>query len=291
MVQALVLALPNFTLPFVVEVDASGRGIGAVLAQGGRPIAFISQSLSPKHLGFSMYEKELIALLYAVEKWRHYLQPNHFLIKTNHFSLKFLKDQRVENVAADALSRRFDETDCNGITDVQPSWVLDVISSYEMCNQQAQDLIAQLSVNPNSIPYVQLQQGILRHQGHIWALYSYDPPQLTFELVLQTKLDVVDQVLRDRHLLDKVLKDNLIRAQNRMKNYADTKRSKRVFEVGDWVFLKLQSYHQSSVAIRQNLKLSARFFGLYEVLRKLGSVAYKLKLPPGSKIHHVFQVS
>lgn len=93
MVKSSVLAFPDFTEPFVVEVDASGKGIGAVLMQRQRPIAFLSQALSPKHLGLSTYEKELIALLVAVEKWTHYLQPAHFIPKTDHHSLKFLTKQ------------------------------------------------------------------------------------------------------------------------------------------------------------------------------------------------------
>lgn len=95
MTQASVLALPNFTELFVVEVDASGLGVGAVLSQHNSLIAFLSQALSPKHLGMSTYEKELIALLLAVEKWPLYLPPNHFEIQTDHLSLKFLRDQRI----------------------------------------------------------------------------------------------------------------------------------------------------------------------------------------------------
>lgn len=68
MVKAYVLGLPDFSIPFTVEVDASGCGIGAVLMHNGRALVFLSQALSPKHLGLSTYEKELVALLVAVDK-------------------------------------------------------------------------------------------------------------------------------------------------------------------------------------------------------------------------------
>ncbi|XP_075081403.1 uncharacterized protein LOC142166319 [Nicotiana tabacum] len=89
----------------------------------------------------------------------------------------------------------------------------------------------------------------------------------------------------------KVLHDNLTKVQARMQVYTDRKRKERNFEAEDWVFLKLQPYRQSSVAVPRNLKLSARYFGPYEVIQKIGSIAYKLRLPEGSKIHHVFHVS
>lgn len=68
-----VLALPDFSVPFHVETDASGSGVGAALQQNGHPLAFISKSLSPHNQGLSTYEKEYLAILMAVDAWCHYL--------------------------------------------------------------------------------------------------------------------------------------------------------------------------------------------------------------------------
>lgn len=63
-----VLALPDFSKAFVLETDACGTGIGAVLMQGGRPLAYLSKSLGPKAAAQSVYEKEALAILEALKK-------------------------------------------------------------------------------------------------------------------------------------------------------------------------------------------------------------------------------
>lgn len=67
------------------------------MQQSGHPIAFISKALSKRHLGLSVYEKKLLFNVHAVEKWRHYLLGRHFIIRTNHRSLKYLLEHRLHN--------------------------------------------------------------------------------------------------------------------------------------------------------------------------------------------------
>uniref|UniRef100_A0A2N9G5R0 RNA-directed DNA polymerase n=1 Tax=Fagus sylvatica TaxID=28930 RepID=A0A2N9G5R0_FAGSY len=130
--NAPLLSLPNFSKTFEIECDASGVGIGAVLMQEGRPIAYFSEKLSGAALNYPTYDKELYALVRALETWQHYLWPKEFVIHTDHESLKHLKGQHKlnkrharwvefietfpyviqykqgkENVVADALSRRY----------------------------------------------------------------------------------------------------------------------------------------------------------------------------------------
>lgn len=129
--QPPVLKLPDFSKTFVIECDASGRGVGAMLMQSGRPITFMSKLLKGWELLLSTYEKELFALVEAVQKWRPYLFEQSFVVETDQQALKFFLEQCVgtavqqkwiakllgydfkiqykkgkENVVADALSRR-----------------------------------------------------------------------------------------------------------------------------------------------------------------------------------------
>jgi len=88
--NAPVLALPNFEDLFEVECDASGVGIGVVLSQNGRPLAYFSEKLNEAQRRYSTYDKEFLALIRALDHWRHYLLPKEFILHSDHEALKYL---------------------------------------------------------------------------------------------------------------------------------------------------------------------------------------------------------
>lgn len=113
-----------------MECDASSHGVGAILLQQDHPIAHFSKGLSFSNRIKSTYDRQLFALVLALQQWKHYLLGRHFLLKIDHCSLKNLLNQRVttaeqrllmkllpfdftivykagaENRGADVLSRR-----------------------------------------------------------------------------------------------------------------------------------------------------------------------------------------
>lgn len=68
--------MPDFSQPFILETEASGTRIGAVLMQGGRPLAYISKATGPTAAALSTYDKEALAILEALKKWKHYFCGN-----------------------------------------------------------------------------------------------------------------------------------------------------------------------------------------------------------------------
>jgi hypothetical protein len=86
------------------------------------------------------------------------------------------------------------------------------------------------------------------------------------------------------------IKQNLKVAQNRQKSYADQKRTPREFQVGDHVYLRINP-KRSSLKMGACAKLAPPYCGPFEILDRVGPVAYRLALPPTVKAHNVFHVS
>lgn len=131
-----ILRYPDFTMPFILTTDASNYALGAVLSQihdsKDHPIAFASRTLNKHEINYSTTEKEALAIMWAVEKFKPYLYGNKFTLITDHKPLTFIKNsvknQKIirwrldlenydydvvyktgkTNVVADALSRKID---------------------------------------------------------------------------------------------------------------------------------------------------------------------------------------
>jgi hypothetical protein len=96
--SALVLQLPDFSKTLIVDCDALGVGFDVVLHQGAGPLAFFSRAVTPHHAKLAAYERELIGLVKAVRHWRSYLWTRPFVVHTDHFSLKYLLNQRLSMI-------------------------------------------------------------------------------------------------------------------------------------------------------------------------------------------------
>uniref|UniRef100_A0A146LKA7 RNA-directed DNA polymerase n=1 Tax=Lygus hesperus TaxID=30085 RepID=A0A146LKA7_LYGHE len=99
--NAPVMAVPNFDLPFFVQTDASGEGLGAVLTQkfpdGEKVIAYTSRKLNKLERSYSATELECLSVIHAIQRWRMYLEGCHFTVITDHHALRWLKELKDPN--------------------------------------------------------------------------------------------------------------------------------------------------------------------------------------------------
>jgi hypothetical protein len=164
-----------------------GNGIGAVLMQEGRPLAFESRSLKGKDLHKPIYEKEMMAILHALKKWRPYLIGRHFKVKIDHDSLKYFLEQRLsseeqqkwvtkilgydfeivykkgkQNVVVDALSRKDEDVEAFlcAISIIQPDWIIEARDEWKndgkvwtLIERLQQDSVHQIHLHGKMIHY------------------------------------------------------------------------------------------------------------------------------------------
>ncbi|XP_058741863.1 uncharacterized protein LOC131614269 [Vicia villosa] len=189
-----VLALPNFKKTFIVETDASGVSIGAVLSQDGHPIAFFSKKMCPRMQAASVYVREMYAVTEAVKKWRQYLIGQHFHIHTDQKSLRNLLLQKIQtpeqqkwtsklqgfnfaifykpgrsNQVADALSRQFSPDDSLLLTlsSIVPDILLKLQHFYAS-TIPGQNTVTQLTQSGSNLTSFRFKNGLLIYRDKIF---------------------------------------------------------------------------------------------------------------------------
>ena len=189
-----VLQLPNFNKPFIVQTDASGAGIGAILTQDGHPIAYFSRQLTSRQQAMSTYAREMFAITEAVKKWCQYLLGRHFTIQTDHRSLRALLHQTIQtpeqqkwlcklvgfdfdieykpgtfNGPVDALSR-IDRTSWHSLfTESRPQPILwDAIRKAYESHPDTLQLLEKVNNDPGDHPNFSVRNGILFFKNRVW---------------------------------------------------------------------------------------------------------------------------
>lgn len=123
------------------------------------------------------------------------------------------------------------------------------------------------------------------------VVYGRDPPPVIKYNRGDSTVGSIEEGLQERDLMLDELRFNLVKSQQHMREVEDQKRRDVELKEGDMVYLKLQPYRQKSLAKRPFEKLAARFYGPFQIIQKVGKVAYKLQLPLECKLHPVFHIS
>ncbi|GJZ08867.1 putative reverse transcriptase domain-containing protein [Tanacetum coccineum] len=226
------------------------------------------------------HDLELGAIVFALKIWRNYLYGTKIVIYTDHKSLQHIFSQKELKVKAEH-QRPFDllqQLEIPTLEDVLRACVLDFGGSWDV-----HLLLVEFSYNNSyhasvrCAPFEALY-GRKCRSPIMWAEIAEG--QLIGPELVQETTKKISQI-----------KDRLKTARDRQKSYADKRGKPLEFSVGDYVLLKVSPW-KSVVRFGKKGKLAPRFVGAFEIIEKVGPVAYRLDLPEElDSVHDTFHVS
>ncbi|GKA36073.1 putative reverse transcriptase domain-containing protein [Tanacetum coccineum] len=338
--NAPILSFPGGSEEFVVYCDASNQGLGCVLMQRGKVIAYASRQLKIHEKNYTTHDLELGAVVFALKTWRHYLYGMKSVIYTDHKSLQHIFDQKELKGGrlsySATMSVRFatiqsgvkyvyyqskSETSRNRTRQTKRLHGFRPQREGKKMNIILYDLIWIIRgdgwTNEHTIQTLEdMLRACVIDFGGSWdvhlplAEFSYNNSYHSsircapFEALYGRKCrsPVLWAEIRESRLIgpelvqettDKVvlIKEKLKAARDRQKSYADNRRKPLEFEVGDQVLLKVSPW-KGVIRFGKKGKLAPRYVGPFEILERIGPVAYRLRLPEElSSVHDTFHVS
>ncbi|GJW64098.1 putative reverse transcriptase domain-containing protein [Tanacetum coccineum] len=281
--SAPILALPEGSENFVVYYDASHKGLGAVLMQKEKVIAYASRQLKIHEKNYTTHDLELEAVVFALKMWRHYLYGMKCVMFTDHKSLQHILDQKELNMRQRRWLELLSDYDCEiRYHPGKESVVADALSQNERIKPiRVQALVMTKGLNLLVQSFKRLSRGEKRRELQSRRLVCYHPSikASPFEALYGRKCrsplcwaKVGDSKLTRPAIIyettEKIIqiKSRIQAARDRQKSYANKRRKPLEFQVGDKVMLK--------------------------ILANVGTVAYRLGLPDQlNRVHSTFHVS
>ncbi|KAK1579643.1 hypothetical protein QYE76_016621 [Lolium multiflorum] len=296
--EAPLLALPDFAKTFEIECDASGLGIGGVLMQNGKPVAYYSEKLDGARLNYPIYDKELYALVRVLEVWQHYLWPKEEVVRLHGIPASIVSDRDVKFMSYlwKSLMAKFGvkllfSSSSHPQTDGQT----------EVVNRSLSTLLRTLvKTNLKSwedcLPHAEFAYNRAKHsttsRSPFMIVYGFEPPTaldiLPLPLHERTNMDFDKRTTAMKKLHEETratIQEHVLRQANRL----NAKKKERVFEEGDlvWIHLRKERFPQE-----RNSKLKPRGDGPFKVLKRINNNAYVIDIPTSKYlVSNTFNIS
>ncbi|GJY97161.1 putative reverse transcriptase domain-containing protein [Tanacetum coccineum] len=320
--SAPILALPKGAENFIVYCDASHKGLGAVLMQREKVLAYASRQLKIHEKNYTTHDLELGAVVFALKIWRHYLYGTKCTVFTDHKSLQYILDQKelnmrkAENIKSEDLGALIMHESHKSKYSMHPGldkMYQDLKKLYWWPNMKADiatykwekitmDFITKLPKTSSGYDTIWVIVGRLTKFAHFLPMKENDSMErLTRlymkEVVSRHGVSVEDVQLTGLEIVHETtekiiqIKSRIQAARDRHKGYTDMRLKPLEYQVGDRVMLKVSPW-KGVIHFGKHRKLNLRYIGPFKVLSKVGTIAYRLELPQQlSKVHSTFYVS
>nr|GEX23319.1 putative reverse transcriptase domain-containing protein [Tanacetum cinerariifolium] len=303
-----ILDLPEGSENFVVYCDASHKGLGAVLMQKEKVIAYASYQLKVHKKNYTTHDLKFGAVVFALKTWRHYLYGTKCIVFTDHKSLQHILDRKELNMRQRCWLELLSEYDYDTLEKLTRQYLKEVVSrngvptdgQSERTIQTLEDMLRAYVLNfgkswDTHLPLVEFSYNNSYHTSikaaPFEALYGckcrspicwakLGDSQLTGPEIIHETTEKIVQI-----------KSRIQAARDRQKSYADVRRKPLEFQVRDKVMLKVSPWKEVRHFGKRG-KLNPRYIGPFKIIAKVGTVAYRLELSEKlSRVHSTFHVS